>query len=1093
MNLLKGLNKKQAEAVEQLDGPVLILAGAGSGKTKTLVHRIAHLLQTGVQPHSILAVTFTNKAAKEMRERVAHLLGAGEPDRSFMPYMGTFHSICVRLLRIDGESIGVPKNFVIFDEADRQAAIRQVMRDLSVDEKQYKPSSISGLISAAKNEMITPEEYSGQVTLPAQKVAARVFPLYQRSLHEAMALDFDDLIGRCVSMLKNHSEIRDKWRRQFSHIMIDEYQDTNNAQYSLVKLLVDDRQNLCVVGDDWQCLAPGTSIETKEGIKPIESVKKGDLVRAPAGYGKTYFFEVQRNKRSNFSGEMLIVKTKSGKSIQMTRNHLCFARLEQTNRYYVYLMFSSAKGYRIGLAKGSRFDGKKFDIGLRIRANQERADRMWVLKVCDSREKAQYYEALYAYKYGIPMTLFHAFTNRSMKLTQSSIDLLYEQLDTPSRASQLMKDLGIDFEYPHFIPSATTRGTSKRVHLNTVLFGDRRTTAKSPWSASRLSINTSDSEDLAVMQALGHAVRAGKSSTFRSEIHNLDYGMIEKSLNQVLDQTSSDVQVNKYSYITDKKFVFMPAGQLHVGMSLPVQQGEAVIDDTITEIKKIKHNGSVYDLDIQSVHAYIADGVVVHNSIYSWRGADFRNILNFERDFPGSKVIKLEQNYRSTKNILDAAHKVITKNENRSDKALWTDSAGGSPVRIIQVNNEHQEAESVVTKIKTAVSMKARQYRDFAVLYRTNAQSRSLEDIFLRYGVPYRVVGGMRFYDRKEIKDLVAYIRFIYQPDDRASFMRVVNVPARGIGAKSLEKFFAWQRAEGLSLSQAVMGVQQCKVISGKAYSGLVSFSNLIDDLRRNIPDGLGTDDDSVSDGQLDLLDNISKSPLSVSEFVDAVIRRTQYIEMLDDGSLQSADKIEIVKEFTGVAKEYNDLGLEVLLEEVALLSSLDDLKEQADAVTLMTVHGAKGLEFPVVFMVGMEESIFPHSRALFEPSEMEEERRLCYVGMTRAREELYLYYANSRMLYGNSQHNPPSRFLSDIDGTTETVAESNFTPVGIDEESQDISSTDFILPEVGTKVRHQIFGNGTIVEVDGEMVSVAFAGRGVKKLNAAFAPLEVL
>lgn len=709
-NLLEGLNENQQSAVEQTTGPVLILAGAGSGKTKTLTHRIANLLQLNITPYQILAVTFTNKAAKEMRERVAILIGASGDNRSFMPYMGTFHSVCVRILRQDGESFGIPKNFVIFDESDRQSSIKHVCKQLSVDEKQFKPSSISSLISAAKNELISPEEYLGTAQLPAQKVAAKVYPLYERSLREANALDFDDLIGRTVAMLKNNKQIRDKWREQFKYILVDEYQDTNNAQYSLIKLLLNDDKNICVVGDDWQ-------------------------------------------------------------------------------------------------------------------------------------------------------------------------------------------------------------------------------------------------------------------------------------------------------------------------------------------------------------------------SIYSWRGADFRNILNFERDFAGAKVIKLEENYRSTKNILDAAQKVITKNEQRSSKELWTKSGAGAPVNIVQVQSEAHEGESIISKIKMKVDLKARDYNDYAILYRTNAQSRALEEAFLRYSVPYRVVGGVRFYDRKEIKDVMAYIRLVYQPEDVSSFLRVVNVPARGVGARSLEKFFDWASESRLPLSSALAQVQTCPYLSGKAHKGLITLSNLLNDLR------------------------IQKDDLGVAPFIDAVIRRTEYLQYLDDGTIQSADKTQNVKELISVAKEYENLGLDGFLEEVALVSNLDGIDEKAQAVTLMTLHAAKGLEYPVVFMAGMEESIFPHSRALFDAAEMEEERRLCYVGMTRAREELFMYYANSRMLYGSAQHNPPSRFLSEIDGEHEASAPYASTAFNttLPETDSHFTPDDAVDIPIGSKVKHQLFGIGTVVEVDGEMLSIAFKSKGVKKLNAAFAPLEMI
>ena len=730
MDILKGLNEKQKQAVLQTEGPVLILAGAGSGKTKTLTHRIAHLLQSDISPYNILAVTFTNKAAKEMRLRVAQLLAQNADNRSFMPYMGTFHSICVRLLRQDGDSVGIPSNFVIFDESDRRSAIKEAMKQLYIDEKQFKPQAISGLISSAKNELVTPDQFAATATFPAQKVAAKVFPLYQRSLKQAGALDFDDLIGKAVAMLQQSAELQKKWSQQFRYIMVDEYQDTNNAQYTLIKLLLNEQQNLCVVGDDWQ-------------------------------------------------------------------------------------------------------------------------------------------------------------------------------------------------------------------------------------------------------------------------------------------------------------------------------------------------------------------------SIYSWRGADFRNILNFEKDFNNAVIIKLEENYRSTKNILDAAHMIITKNQQRSEKELWTKAGAGNPVQIVQVQSEAHEGESVVSKIKSNVDMRVRQFSDYAVLYRTNAQSRSLEEVFLRYGVPYRIVGGMRFYDRKEIKDILAYIRVIYQPEDRTSFLRIVNAPTRGIGAKSLEKFFQWQVSQRFTLEQALRQIQLCTDISGKAFKSFIQLSNTINDLRAQAPQTEPLESSTF----IEPLDT-SKIALSVSDFVEAVIRRTQYQEFLDDGTAQAAERIENVKELMSVAKEYDQVGLDSFLEEVALLSGLDTIDESSDAVTLMTLHAAKGLEFPVVFMVGLEESIFPHSRALFDAAEMEEERRLCYVGMTRAREELFLYHANSRMLYGNSQHNPASRFLSDIDGGETTVSDAPparpFTPQNTGSDMH-YTPEDTLQVDVGARVKHQLFGIGAVVEVDGEMLSIAFKNKGIKKLNASFAPLEIV
>jgi DNA helicase-2/ATP-dependent DNA helicase PcrA len=456
-------------------------------------------------------------------------------------------------------------------------------------------------------------------------------------------------------------------------------------------------------------------------------------------------------------------------------------------------------------------------------------------------------------------------------------------------------------------------------------------------------------------------------------------------------------------------------------------------------------------------------------SIYSWRGADFKNILNFERDYPKSLVVKLEQNYRSTKNILDAAHNIITKNTKRSDKALWTKEGEGSPVHIRYVATESHEGEVVVSRIKTAVDMRARRYKDFAVLYRTNAQSRAMEESLIRYGIPYRIVGGVRFYDRKEIKDLIAYLRMLYQPADRASFLRIVNVPTRGLGNVSVQKFLDWQSMGNMTLLQALEHAEEATTLTPKARKSFADVGEMLARLKE------------------------ASDTMTLPELIESLIRRIGYLDYLNDGSLQAEERAENVKELVSVAREYAELGLAGFLEEVALISDLDAVQDNQDAVLLMTMHAAKGLEFPCVFLIGMEESIFPSSRALYDQDQMEEERRLCYVGMTRAREELFLTCAASRMLYGQTQHNPPSRFLADIDGkadieqapaygfAAENVPVDPFEPRYVPE-GMDV--------EVGDMVRHKVFGQGAIIALDGAQATIKFMG-GIKKLNLDFAPLE--
>jgi DNA helicase-2/ATP-dependent DNA helicase PcrA len=1089
--LLEDLNDQQRLAAETTEGPVLILAGAGSGKTKALTHRVAYLVaEKKVRPSNILAVTFTNKAAGEMRTRVLKLLGLDPSQRNFFPYLGTFHSICLRLLRREATEIGLASNFIVFDSADSTAAIKRAMRLTGIDDKQFTPSLMHNLISSAKNELVDAKAYAKIATGKAQVAAAKVYPQYEDILNQAGALDFDDLIFKAVQMLKSHPEILAKYQQQFRYILVDEYQDTNQAQYQITKLLAASHGNICVVGDDWQCYPAGTSVVTTEGSQPIEEIAVGQKIQTAAGYGSTGFFKVARKHQSTYRGDLIRITTTSGKTVTCTPKHVLFTRWSIRNSFFVYLMFSQEKGYRIGVAKGNQFDGKKHDTGVRIRANQKRADKMWVLKVCDSRADAMYFESLYAYIYGIPMMVFRAFANRNMEMRQEHLDALDREIDTVSRVGQLMEDLGISLEYPHFTPQATVRNGIKRVHVNVIMFGDRRTSLASPWSASRISANTSTAKDLAFFEAAGINVRSGRAGTFRSESGNLDYGKIEQSVSNLERFSETQLQVNKYAFIIEQKSSFMPASQLHPGMLMPVMISGKLAEEEIATIDRVPYDGIVYDLDVEKVHNYIAEGFVGHNSVYSWRGANFQNILDFEKDYPTAVVIKLEQNYRSTKRILDAAQAVIAKNEVRSEKKLWTDRGDGFGVAIINVYNEIQEAESIVRQIEELKRTENRELYEFAVLYRTNAQSRSLEESFLRYNLPYKIVGGTRFYERKEIKDAMAYMRFVYQPEDVVGFGRIINVPARGLGDVSLNRFENWRLTTGLGLMDALHQADQVPGLQARAVSALQGFALLIDGLR----------DDAKT--------------LPVGQLLDRIIKRSGYLEYLDDKSIQSADRVENVKELLSVTQAYADLSLEAFLEEIALISDIDNYSDSTNAVTLMTLHAAKGLEFPVVFIPGVEEGVFPHSRALFDTAQMEEERRLCYVGMTRAKERLFLLYANSRLLYGQANHNPPSRFLLDIPKELQaegsewgTMARGSgghgagaaswsvpsFTGLPSTESAAAIHREQMLGLDLkpGDRIRHAKFGEGLVSTVDGDEVAATFEGLGTKRLSLSFAPIE--
>ena len=698
--LLDGLNAAQAEAAQTISGPLLILAGAGTGKTKTLTHRIAYLIaEDSIKPSEILAVTFTNKAAREMRERLGVLLGQNANNRMFMPWMGTFHGICVRMLRIDGKTINIGHNFVIYDEDDRQGLVKQAMKQLSIGDNEIKAKSASSAISSAKNEMVGPDEYESTAQFPYQKNIAKIYKRYEELRKKAGALDFDDLLLEVVRLLRDNKDVRKKWQTFFKHILVDEYQDTNAAQYSIIKLLVNDKQNICVVGDDWQ-------------------------------------------------------------------------------------------------------------------------------------------------------------------------------------------------------------------------------------------------------------------------------------------------------------------------------------------------------------------------SIYSWRGADFTNILNFERDFKGAKVIKLEQNYRSTGNILDAASNVIAKNTQRTDKKLWTAAGAGNPVQIHELFDESEEANLVASRISSHVSIGARKFGDFAVLYRTNAQSYTLERAFIQLRVPYQIIGGVRFYDRKEIKDVIAYLRLIYQPNDRMSFSRIANIPTRGIGATSLEKFFLWQASGEMDIIEALANLDQTSIITTKAKQAMASLGQKLKLVRSMI------------------------DTASPTELIEKLLSLTGYREYIADGTPQAEDREENIGSLLSDAQNF--ASLPDFLEEVALMSSADSGSSD-QKVTLMTLHAAKGLEFPVVFIVGLEEGILPHAR-VYEAgiSELEEERRLMYVGMTRAREELHLTYVQSRMQFGQRSYCQVSRFLAEIGDQATVTSPSLITQT---QHEQDFFSDEPFA--VGESVRSASFGTGKIIDVDGLALTIEFDNGQTKKLNAEYARLE--
>lgn len=725
-SLLTGLNKEQQQAVQHTEGPLLILAGAGSGKTKVLTVRIAHLLAQGVNPYEILAITFTNKAAKEMKSRVEGLVG----DVANRIWLSTFHSFCAKFLRFELDNfLGYNSNFTIYDTSDSQAVIKAALKALNLDDKYYPVGAMIGAISDAKNKLLFASDFRKQARDFYQEKVADVYEYYERELRKNNALDFDDLLLVAVKLLQSNEAVLDKYSKRFRYVMIDEYQDTNHAQYLLAKLLASHWKNIAVVGD---------------------------------------------------------------------------------------------------------------------------ADQ----------------------------------------------------------------------------------------------------------------------------------------------------------------------------------------------------------------------------------------------SIYAWRGADIQNILDFEKDYPNCTSIKLEQNYRSTKIILDAANAVIENNEGRPKKNLWTDKTEGAKIQHFTAQSEHEEAAFIGDTIAKKHDIHGVPYGDMAILYRTNAQSRVLEEALIKRALPYTMVGGTKFYDRKEIKDVLAYLRVLYNPFDDLSLLRIINVPKRSIGATTVAKLQDYARANGTSLFMTLTQLHLVDTIKGKTKEKLEEFGILIFTLVAEMEDK------------------------TVLDILESILDRTGYLAQLEESTdPQDQARVENIGELLSVAKDFQDTNptgtVEDFLEQVALVNDVDSFEQEESKVTLMTLHAAKGLEFPIVFLGGLEEGLFPHSRTLMNPEEIEEERRLAYVGITRAEKELYISNATTRTVFGRTSSYLPSRFIDEIpEELVDGLRAKRKVPDDIKRhvpQHMSVTSRPVTKPivrneviadwNIGDTAIHSKWGNGKVINVAGEgagmKLTIEFPTQGVRVVMAKFAPVK--
>lgn len=1054
MDYLSKLNEQQKKAVLHKDGPCLVIAGAGSGKTRVLTTRIAHLIEQGIPSWQILAITFTNKAAKEMRERLDKIV----PDNDV--FVGTFHSFGVRIIRENYASLGLERNFTILDSDDVLSLIKKIMKDLGISKDECAPSYIRNRISFIKNEMLSDVEIEKYFNTEPEQIAYEVYKEYKKVLRKNNSVDFDDLLLLPVELFTKDKEILNRYQEKFKYILIDEYQDTNEVQYKLSKLLSSKYQNIFVVGDANQCLTKGTKVETNHGTKNIEEVTECDEILTAVGYGEVNFQKIEKVIPTFYEGTIIKIITKNGNILTCTPDHTMFYKLPiEENKFYVYLMYKNGLGFRIGQTRSYRSDGTKYINGLMQRLNQEHADKIWLIKRCDSQKEASYYEQYYATMYGIPQMCFHD-TGRRLLFNQDEINKFYKDIPSDLRASLLMEEEMLSMDYPHYKKSAFVHKTvSNRVININYLSGSKANLRN--YYTQRINFNTTSPEYRLILENAGFPVRNGKNKDFRIETEKIMVDEVKQFAQKIAMFIPDASILEKIRLTKDKAFKFIPAGSLRVGMQLAILKDNQIIEDEIIKIEKYPYNDYVYDISIPTTRNFIANGVCVHNCIYGFRGSNYRNILNFEKDYLNATVVTLEQNYRSTKTILSAANSVIKNNKERKDMELFSNLGVGAKVKYLRSYDEKHEVTLCIDEIKHLIE-EGYQKKDIAIFYRTNGQARIVEEMFIKNNIPYKVVGSYYFYQRKEIKDLISYLRLILNHHDDISLRRVINVPKRKIGPTSILKIEELASLNNVSMFDALN--------SGKE----LEFKNLILDLTKE------------------------SESLSLTELIDLILDKTGIRkELQEENTLESDLRLENLEEFKSITASFEEqtgsVNLSDFLEEISLIADISEHKSYDDEVTLMTIHSAKGLEFSVVFLIGMEESIFPHANSLMERDGLEEERRLMYVGITRAKELLYLTNAKRRMLYGRENINPPSRFIEEIDADLLETTKETFKEEPIFNKNKMYNDGDVEYIE-GDIVNHETYGKGVVVSVDKMLITVAFNKNiGIKKLMKNHKSLQKL
>ena len=1066
-HLLDGLNEDQRQAVASPLGAALVLAGAGSGKTRVLVHRVAWLIQVeGASPNSILAVTFTNKAAAEMRSRIETLLGL--PGGAM--WLGTFHGLAHRLLRIHWREAGLPQSFQILDSEDQARLLRKVLKALDLDETRWIPREILWFINAQKDEGHRPKHIKDDGD-PTRRQLIKIYQAYEDACQRAGVADFAELLLRAYELWRDNPALLQHYRTRFRHVLVDEFQDTNAIQYKWLMLLAGPEGLPFVVGDDDQCMAAGTQVTMGDGAKrAIESIVPGDSVLSNYGRGQLRTARVTECFAKRRQGQLICLHLRSGAVVKSTPEHVHFAGYvlgKSPQTYFLYLMHKEGIGFRLGTSQMYTAGQVKPMLGFKQRALQEHADALWIIRTHSSETEARIDEVATSLRFGLPSC---PFVSRKGKNVNGFVHE-FSSLHILVGAERLLEQGGLDIDRPHLRPQS---GNSNRRNIVITLCGD----ARGGTPLHRISVVGVTAKDRAVLEALGLSVRRTKShgDSWRFEAVRADFGELMAIARAIRERLDSHYLFQ--GHVLEESLPFITAASIRCGMVMASAAGQF---DVIERIEYESFDDTVYDINVERTHNFIAAGLVTHNSIYRWRGARVENLNQFRRDFPKAVLYKLEQNYRSSGTILKAANALISNNAGRLGKTLWTSGEDGERVKLYAAFNERDEADFVVNRIREWVSRGGAR-REVAVLYRSNAQSRVFEEAFLNARMPYRVYGGLRFFERAEIKDALAYLRLIASRADDTSFERIVNLPVRGIGAKTMDLVRDTARAGATSLWNGAIACSQ-GLLPQRASQALQEFMQLIERLGREV------------------------QGLELFEQVDHVIQMSGLIEHFkkekgERGEGRIENLLELVSAARGFSPETEaevELSpLESFLAHAVLESGEGQADPYDDCVQMMTLHSAKGLEFPVVFLAGMEDGLFPHQRSVADLASLEEERRLCYVGTTRAMRQLYITYAEQRRLYGVDTYAQPSRFISEL--PAELIEEIRprlqvSRPVFAKRHNTLDEAPSAM--RMGSRVRHSKFGDGVVLNFEGNgpqaRIQVNFERQGTKWLMLSYANLEVV